>query len=126
MSVTFSDPTGGKAALERISTLPDNWDSYGAPSVSSATIQTGLQLLYSTARMATPTPSVVPTGVGGLQLEWHARGMDIELYLSPGEEPELFVADRHEGTEDEAVLSTDLSALSQALARLTDRGPEAR
>jgi hypothetical protein len=109
-------------AVEDVLALPDGWDSYGAPRVNRTTLQEAVQVLYSTAQMATPTPALVPTSRGGLQLEWHAHGMDIEVYLTPGEpEVQLFVGDLREGTEWEGTLFADRSALSEALERLTDR-----
>ena len=59
--------------------LPSNWNSYGAkpvrPEIAAATIVLLLNLLEPDD----PVPSVVPTSRGGILLEWHEAGVDLEV-----------------------------------------------
>ena len=59
--------------------LREGWDSYGAPPVSERATRTILAAIQSLASSSTPIPSVAPTPDGGVQVEWHERGVDLEL-----------------------------------------------
>ena len=69
--------------LTTIVNLPNNWDSYGAKEVSIEVIEMSLKLLQSIADPGVPLPAVVPTGVGGIQFEWHKSGIDLEVEIDP-------------------------------------------
>jgi hypothetical protein len=70
----------------RILSLQANWDSYGAREVDPGCIRFAIEeLLPFAMRLNTPLPSVVPTNAGGVQLEWHVRGIDLEVaVIAPG------------------------------------------
>lgn len=70
-------------AMQQISVLPANWDSYGSQRIQDAAIVGAMQLLAVTLNPNGVAPMVVPTSVGGLQLEWHQDGFDIEVEFSP-------------------------------------------
>lgn len=107
--------------LEKILQLPEGWDSYGASRVQENVANSALHLLESTAGDNAPAPIVVPTSDGGVQFEWHVRGLDIELAVPPHEAPELFFRDRSSGTEWDRELGADLGPLSKALKFLAER-----
>jgi hypothetical protein len=103
--------------------LPENWDSYGACRISPAATEFALQLLPETMRVDTPVPTVVPTSSGGVQLEWHTRGIDLEVEIkSPGR---LYVSyeDHRDNVEWEGELTSDLTRLSGFLSELSQRRP---
>lgn len=62
--------------------LPENWDSYGARQVTVQSFETAL-LLTSRISEGSPLPSIVPTPTGGVQLEWHLFGIDLEVDITP-------------------------------------------
>ena len=63
--------------LDEIAVLPPNWDSYGGetPWPENVAIARRLALLFG------QPPAVVPTSRGGVQLEWHGHGFDVEVYV---------------------------------------------
>lgn len=69
--------------LASIMRLSENWDSYGAKVVTIDSIFAAIHLLVSVMRQATPMPSIVPTALGGVQLEWHQFGIDLEAEILP-------------------------------------------
>lgn len=72
-------------ALGRLMMLQPNWDSYGARAVDAGCVWDALQLLTRALSDASPTPAVVPTNKGWVQLEWHTGGIDLEIeVLAPG------------------------------------------
>lgn len=60
-----------------------NWDSYGANPVNPKVL--------TAAMVVSDNLTWVPTSNGGLQLEAHAGGVDMELELAPGESGEVVV-----------------------------------
>jgi hypothetical protein len=97
--------------MSKLLNLSENWDSYGARRISPAATEFALQLLSQTVQVDTPVPSVVPTSRGGVQLEWHTRGIDLEAEIrSPGR---LYVSyeDHRHGVEWEGELTSDLTRL---------------
>jgi hypothetical protein len=59
--------------------LKPGWDSYGAPRVKPEAGQAAFDLLRDIMRARTPVPSIVPTADGGVQIEWHIKGVDLQI-----------------------------------------------
>ena len=96
-----------------------NWDSYGAHPVNPECVSYALQLLRSTMQPDTPPPDVVPTSGGGVQIEWHTRGIDLEIeVVSPGRSSILY-EDHREGTQWEGEITADLTHLRQLISTLS-------
>ncbi len=88
-------------ALRKIMALPDGWDSYGARRVESEVLNVALELLLLVAQRTLPAPTVVPTVRGGVQLEWHAPPMDLEIEVLPPSTIGVLAVDHERGTEEE-------------------------
>ncbi|RPI87568.1 MAG: hypothetical protein EHM42_05090, partial [Planctomycetaceae bacterium] len=67
------------AALDNLGRLPENWDSYGAVPIRQASLWAAVELLADVMHDETPLPTAVPTSHGAVQLEWHTRGIDLEI-----------------------------------------------
>ena len=59
--------------------LRPGWDSYGAQPVPQKIIERAAQLIPSLLSAWTPEPAIVPQVTGGLQIEWHRNGIDLEI-----------------------------------------------
>lgn len=106
-------------SLGEMLALPDNWDSYGAPRIGLSSIVSAIELLSITMRPETPAPLVVPTTRGGLQLEWHTRGIDLEVEV---ESPNRIFAryeDHNRGVTWEDEMTFNLKALAECIAALS-------
>jgi hypothetical protein len=99
--------------------LPPNWDSYGAPRVAPACVAAALRWLVETLRDDTPTPSIVPTSRGGVQIEWHTRGIDMEIEVVTPSRMRGAYEDHRTGHSWEADLKLDPKRLMDALATLS-------
>jgi hypothetical protein len=65
--------------------LPAGWNSYGAKPIAPQNAVQAIQLLAEFIAPGTPPPAVVPRVRGGIQIEWHAESVDVEVYIdSPG------------------------------------------
>jgi hypothetical protein len=62
--------------LDELRKLKPDWDSYKSSAIKEAAIHTAEVLL-------TAEPTVVPCSDGGLQFEWHTRGIDFEFRIAP-------------------------------------------
>jgi hypothetical protein len=60
--------------------------------------------LYVFMMESTPTPTVVPTTRGGIQLEWHTHGLDIEIYIYAPNNVRFFAEHHGSGQSVEASL----------------------
>jgi len=72
-------------AMGDIVALEQGWNSYGSPKIGPRCVMAALDFLRNGDCMQddTPCPSVVPTSAGGLQLEWHANGIVLEVEFYP-------------------------------------------
>lgn len=57
--------------LEALAVLEDGWDSYGGKKPTDAALKTASEIYF------------VPVADGGVQLEMHSGGMDIEISINP-------------------------------------------
>ena len=99
--------------LRAMAALPwwtDNWSS-GATRTQAAAIVYMLEILIKVLDSRTPPPAVVPTWNGGVQVEWHRNGIDLEIEVAPEGDIEYFFKSPDE--ECEGRISDDFSQLSE-------------
>lgn len=110
--------------LDRLVTvleMPPNWDGYRAPAISREAAMFALELLHRTMQPGTPVPQVVPSSVGGVQLEWHEKDIDVELHITAPFDCELWFEDHRSGKLISEKLSSELDVVRLALEELTKR-----
>ena len=69
----------------------------------------------------TPAPSITPGSHGGVMVEWHENGIDLEIEMErPGR---LWVSfeDERDLIEEERELTSNLEALTEPITKLTER-----
>jgi hypothetical protein len=99
--------------------LARGWDTYDGAPVSTRSVDRALAFLFAFLEPSSPTPSVVPLSDGGVQVEWHRGGLDIEVTFSPREAPELYVRDLETGNEWDGDATPELiEQVRPLLARL--------
>ena len=130
VAIPISDPTitGSRPDLRpllgtvaRLVTLPENWDSYGAMAVKPLLVQYGLSLLNGLMRSRTPLPAMVPTSRGGIQLEWHCRGIDLEVTIETLGLIHVSFEDNRTLEEWDGDLAISLEPLDRFVAELSRR-----
>jgi hypothetical protein len=102
--------------------LPENWSSYPARPVEPEAVAWALDLLSRAMQPHTPAPSVIPTSRGDVELEWHTRGIDLEVHAASPGQVYVYYEDHVRGKEEELELGADLSPLVDILAELSRRG----
>jgi hypothetical protein len=68
--------TLGLARLESLADLKPGWDSYGGKAPTPEAIAAARVMIEW-------EPTATPLSGGGVQLEWHAGGYDIEIRIAP-------------------------------------------
>ena len=106
--------------FESLLRLPFNWDGYGAESPKLPIVGKVILLLGDLLQDSSPPPSVIPTLEGGIQVEWHRRGIDLEIEIQPNGQNVAFYQDRRNGDEwegDPAENRDDLKRIIRLLSR---------
>ncbi len=78
--------------LHHLGSLAPNWDSYDAVPVQGTAAVEAMRLLAQILTFDVPTPTLVPTSSGGLQLEWHQDEAELELDVHPNGAVEVFLS----------------------------------
>lgn len=108
-------------ALGALFELSAGWDGYDSPSVQPPYVESALDVILGVMRDDSPTPSVVPTSRGGVQIEWHTRGVDLEVEFETPSVVRAFFEDHRTGRKWERDVSFDRSVLTEAIAVLSQR-----
>lgn len=112
VNVTYFDPEPEwlrptVAKMNQLLQLPPNWDSYGGQPVSLQSLGAALRLLFGLSKSTLPPPEVVPMSAGGVQLEWHQSGVDLEISVGSAGEISCYYRDGC-GNEAEGDLRSNL------------------
>ena len=102
--------------------LPGGWNSYNAKPISKENVNFAVDLLARVMRVGTPAPTVVPKVRGGVQLEWHIRGLNIEIDISSPHEVSFFAEDIRTTEEPVEEDLDEYIILSQWIDRLSASG----
>ena len=108
--------------LGQLVLLRPGWDSYGARPVDPARAWAVWPLLTSVMREDSPPPAVVPTGRGGVQLEWHTGGVDIEVEVTATGLVDVSCEDPTTGETWDEEGVTDFAPLAAWVKKLSGRG----
>ena len=105
--------------LKELRSLARGWDGYDAPPISPAVLAFSRSVLQSIMTPHCPPPSLVPTHGGGIQLEWHLAGGDVELMIYRPADAALsaFFSNGQDSIEEEP-LSSDFQRLSEVLKQV--------
>ncbi len=99
--------------------LPAGWDSYGGRPPDPSCVLAAWRLLVAVMRDDSPPPAVVPTAGGGVQLEWHRNGVDLEIEVIAPRECVVSFEVEATGEAWERTLTDDFAEASAALDRVT-------
>lgn len=70
--------------------LPKDWNSYSPKRIEPKTIEKMLAVLLAILDPDSTPPTVVPTTRGGVQVEWHWNGIDLEIEAFNSSKLEFF------------------------------------
>lgn len=116
-----SPPPWMHGLLRRVSQLGDleeGWDSYGARPVDPEAAAATVEFFFNFFGQATPQPAIVPTSRGGIQLEWHRAGADLEVEIESPARLRVFFEEEGAGEETETTLTGNFQPLVPLLDRI--------
>jgi hypothetical protein len=67
--------------FSRVLAVKTDFDGASARPITADALASTLTLLEETMAWDTVAPQIVPVSDGGLQLEWHCAGVDLEVYV---------------------------------------------
>lgn len=73
----------GRLKIDRLAALVAGWNGPHSRPPAPHALATARELLQFVPPRSIPFMSVVPTNDGGVQLEWHAAGVDVEVGIDP-------------------------------------------
>ena len=98
--------------------VPQNWDGYGASQMNEQVLQLALLLLVEVMDNDAPQPSAVPLSDGGIQIEWHRRGRNLEIEFPASEPPAFYYYEDNSETECEGPASGSYEQLQRYIESL--------
>ncbi len=101
--------------------LPLGWDGHDGRPVNFDVAAFAVQFLLQTLEPDGPAPLVVPLSYGGLQLEWHERGIDLEIEVEAPNRIFVSFEDRETSEEFEQEFSTDYTEVTRIMRILALR-----
>lgn len=102
--------------LIRLLWLPEGWSSDNPERINPRAVEKVLALLLAILESNSPPPIVVPTIRGGVQVEWHQNGIDLEIESFNSSKVEYYFSDSK--GEKEGTIEDDPTILKQFTSRL--------
>lgn len=79
--------------------LPLGWDGHQAVPIKNEHALAAGKFLSVVMAPDTAAPAIVPTADGGVQVEWHQGGVDVEMFFGDCDDDALYVHDVASGKE---------------------------
>jgi hypothetical protein len=98
--------------------LPPNWNGYGAVQIQKQIVQKALIVLVDVLDDDAPIPSVVPLTDGGVQVEWHRGGRNLEIEFSTEGAPEFYYYEDDSDLEAEGSVSKNYTRIRTYITSL--------
>ncbi len=110
--------------LSELLALQPNWDGYGAERIDPDALRFANDVLDDVLEWPIPAPQIFPVPDGGVQLEWSAGPVELELELEPGGRSAIFICDDLNAKQRfDGELPRDQGLLQLAFSRLAAYRP---
>lgn len=106
-----------------LTVLPKGWNSYDARPVSPEAVRHAAVFIEDAIAEIPDlaAPAVIPTVRGGIQLEWHRRGVEVEIGFDAAGPGSWYAGDRETGTTQEALVQGHEDVIRRWLSRVSEQ-----
>ncbi len=101
--------------------LREGWDGFGAGPIRRDVIIFTTHVLEQIMLPNTPAPHVTPMSHGGLMIEWHEHGIELEIEIEKPGHMWVSFEDSLENIDQEEPVSSDLRMFIMPIEKLTKR-----
>lgn len=106
-----------EARFRELSELEEGWDHESARPIDPHAVAVARQLVARSSWL--PQAQVFPLPTGGIQVEWTAGGLELEIEIEPGARSAVFLSDdRRSGERLDGELPGDEGLLRHAISHL--------
>jgi hypothetical protein len=105
--------------MNRLTALAVGWNGHDAQEIKGDMAMSAVTFLANVAYPGIAAPSIVPISDGGVQVEWHRGGLDVEISFSD-EDPGVYVEDRKSGDSEELSLAEAIPTVRRYWQRLRE------
>jgi len=77
--------------INQFLSLDTNWDTYGGKPTTEVAARKAMNIITSLLSEGARAPAVVPVNNGGVQIEWHNGGWDVEIEVHPDGSVSTFI-----------------------------------
>jgi hypothetical protein len=120
----FSGPDWMSRAAQRfvdLIRLPVGWDGHQGHPVSPPIADYAYRFLQKLMLQPGLTlPSITPLAYGGIMLEWHRRGWDVEIEIDAPAQHHVYTYEIASGLEEQFVLGPRLDRLRDIVSKIAD------
>jgi hypothetical protein len=121
----FQDRNDWRRAAERrlieLIRLPAGWDGHQGKPVNAIIASYAYGLLEALlTRPGVPLATLTPLSYGGLMLEWHRKGWDVEIEINTPSSHYVYTYELSSSAENEFWLGARLEALRDVIAKIAD------
>lgn len=122
-TLALSSPPWMREVEDRINeilALTADWDGEGSVAPDAMCALNVVNFLLGVALHETPAPAITPTSGGGMSVEWHVGGYDLEVKFSSDGTRSYFYVEP-DGTEAEGDAGRDEDAVARWVSELPVR-----
>jgi hypothetical protein len=106
--------------LRKLQRLEVGWDGHTGRPVAVSTVYFVLDVLEQIMLPGVPMPSLMPLSNGGLQIEWHRNGWDVEIEVARPNHLHFWAYDISGDREHEFDVSEDIAPLFEFVSYIAD------
>jgi hypothetical protein len=107
---------GAVQMLREFARMPQNWDGYDSPPLTTGASHTAMELLAAIGDGLAGV-RIAPVSGGGVQFEWHIGARELELEILPEGSVQFLIVEGGQMQEGDVVTRATLEALLRWLWR---------
>lgn len=109
-----------QAQFDELTALPRGWSGYDNGPVTFTNASFALKLIETVCSDDMPAPALVPGSSGDIQIEWHQKGVDVEIHVVGPNNVRAWRSGPQLPDGEEVSLTNDFTVIGQWLEALRE------